>query len=332
MTATFWSAAVFRRFAGKRDYPPALGYDADLRAAEHLRRTPQRKRNHTLPMTKLVGRLVFGVRRLLVFPLYTANFPSSAPDLECLLNHGLQRSFSFDADPVRVRDASYPHLKEIRVCLDGARLRSNPPRPASIRGETFPALRVDQLSLSAQALSIGPASIDLSLHAHTVDFVQGKDSNEQVALALKNAADGKIEVSISHTSLAALITTLAQDQASKQGITISEAQLDLRPNNPHSLAAQVRLRVRKLFLNASLSVTGQLDLDDHLNLKISGLNCTGDGAIASLACAILTPYLRKIEDQEIPLMLLPLGEIRLRDARLAVDDNLSITAEFGSAI
>jgi hypothetical protein len=48
MTATLWSAAVFRRFGGKREFPSALSYGADLRAAEH-RRTPQRKRNYALP-------------------------------------------------------------------------------------------------------------------------------------------------------------------------------------------------------------------------------------------------------------------------------------------
>ena len=128
-----------------------------------------------------------------MFPLYTANFPSSAADLERLLNHSLQRIFSIEADPVSIRDGSYPHLKGIRVSLDGARLRSNPPGPASICGETIPALRVDQLSLRARALSIGPATIDLSLLARTVNFVQGKDSNQQLALALENAADGEME-------------------------------------------------------------------------------------------------------------------------------------------
>src|SRR5436190_1120614 len=69
MAATFWSAAVFRRFWGKRECPSALHYDADLRAAEHPpspsrlhsklgcamgygvagRRTPKRKRNQALP-------------------------------------------------------------------------------------------------------------------------------------------------------------------------------------------------------------------------------------------------------------------------------------------
>ena len=77
-------------------------------------------------------------------------------------------------------------------------------------------------------------------------------------------------------------------------------------------------------------MTGQLELDDHLNLEISDLNCTGDGGIATLACGILTPYLRKIDGREFPLMLFPLGDVRLRDVRLAVDENLIITAEFGS--
>jgi hypothetical protein len=133
-----------------------------------------------------------------MLPLDTATFPSSASDLERLLNHSLQRIFSVDADPISIREASYPHLAEIRVSLDGARLRSNPPRSASISGKISPALRVDRMSLSAFALSVGPATIDLSLSARTVNFVQGKDSGDQVVLSLENAVDGKIEISTAH--------------------------------------------------------------------------------------------------------------------------------------
>jgi hypothetical protein len=290
---------------------------------------------HELPLPSFgVGRSVFDVRgsRFQVFPLYTTDFPSSASDLERLLNHSLQRIFAIEAAPVSIRDASYPHLEEIRISLDGARLRSNPPRPPSICGQISPALQVDRLSLSALALSIGPAPIDLSLSARTINFVQGKDSDEQVVLSLESAVDGKIELSIAQTDLAALITAVAQDQASKQGITIDTAQLDLRQMNSHSLAVQVRLRIRKLFLSASIGITGQLDLDDQLNLKVSDLNCSGSGTIASLACSILTPYLRKIDGRELPLMSLPLGEVRLRDVHLTVGDKLCITAEFGSAV
>ena len=85
-----------------------------------------------------------------------------------------------------------------------------------------------------------------------------------------------------------------------------------------------------MFLGASLRVTGQLDLDDQLNLKVSGLNCTGDGGVSTLACGVLKPHLEKIDGREFPLMSLPLGEIRLRDVRLTVGDKLCVTAEFGS--
>jgi hypothetical protein len=262
--------------------------------------------------------------------LCTATFPSSACDLERLLNQSLQRIFSVDVDPVSIHDTSYSHLEEIRVSLDGASLRSDPPKPAFISGKTSPALRVDRLSVSARALSVGPATIDLSLSAHTVNFVQGKDSADQVVLSLENAADGKMEISIAQANLETLITKLVQNQASKQGVMIDGVQLNLRQGSAHSLAAEVNLRARKLFLSASIRVTGQLDLDDQLNLKVFGLNCTGDGGMATLACGVLTPYLRKIDGREFPLMSLPLGEVHLRDVRLVVDENLTVTAKFGS--
>jgi hypothetical protein len=266
-----------------------------------------------------------------MFPLYTATFPSSAADLENQLNRSLERIFSTGADPVSVRDASYPHLAEIHVSLDGARLRENPPESSVISGKTSPALAIEQLTLSASPLSLGPARANLSVSARDVQLGQGRDANGQIVLSLESAADGNIEISMRRTDLEALVAKLAENQAGKQGITIDGVRLTLRQESAHSLAVEVRLRARKLFLGASLRVTGQLDLDDQLNLKISGLNCTGDGGMATLACGILKPYLQKIDGREFPLMSLPLKGISLRDVRLAVGDNLTITAEFGSA-
>jgi hypothetical protein len=108
--------------------------------------------------------------------------------------------------------------------------------------------------------------------------------------------------------------------------------LKLRSKTSRSLAAEVRLEARKLFLTASVRITGQLDLDEDLNVRISALDCTGDGAIAALACGVLKPHLQKLDGREFPLMSLPLGEIRLRDVQVILGDKLSVTAEFGSTI
>ena len=263
--------------------------------------------------------------------LHTAVFPSSAADLQRLLNDVLERVFISKADPVTVRDHSYPRVSEIDISLDGARLRPDPPRPPIAAGEISPALEIDQLSVNALPLLVGPTALNLSISASEVQLGQSKDSNDQIVLSLKNAAEGNIKTSMRQSDLEALITKLARDQASKQGVTIDDVQLRLRQESAHSLAVEVRLRARKLFLAASLRVTGQLDLDDQLNLKISGLNCTGDGGIAAMACGILKPYLEKFDGREFPLLSLSLGSVRLRDIRLAVDDDLTVTAEFGPA-
>jgi len=114
-------------------------------------------------------------------------------------------------------------------------------------------------------------------------------------------------------------------------VNIDSVELTLRSRSSRSLTAEVRLRAKKLFMSASLRITGQLDLDDQLNARISGLDCNGDGAIASVACGVLKPHLQKLEGREFSLMSLPLGEVRLRDVRIAVAEKLSVSAEFGSA-
>lgn len=264
--------------------------------------------------------------------LHTADFPSSAADLQRLLNDALERVFISKTDPVTVCDHSYPRLYEIDVSLDGARLRPEPPRPPIAAGEILPALEIDQLTVSASPLSVGPAALNLSISAREVQLVQSKDSNEQIVLSLESATEGSIKISMRQSDLEALIARLARSQASKQGITIDGVQLTLRQESAHSLAVEIHVRARKLFLGAALRVTGQLDLDDQLNLRISSLNCTGDGGIATLACGILKPYLEKFDGREFPLMPSPLNGISLRDVRLAVGDDVSITADFGSAV
>lgn len=263
--------------------------------------------------------------------LPTTIVPSSAIELARLLNEGLQRIFVTESEAVTVRERSYPHLDLISISLDGARLRPNPPRPPVVSDEASAALEVNQLTLTASPLYLGPAVVNLSLSAHEVRLGRGKDPDGQVVLSLDSAAEGKIEFSIAQTDLEALIIELAGIQARKQGIMIDDVQLKLRQENERSFAAEVHFRARKLFLSASIRVTGRLDLDDQLNFKVSELNCTGGGgAIASLACGILTPYLQKIDGREFPLMLLRVGRVHLRNVRLSVGDNLTITAEFGS--
>ena len=265
-----------------------------------------------------------------MFPLKTNTLPANATDLTRSLNESLRPLFQLPNDPVTIREVSYPHLASLAIALDGAELRAQPPTVPAPTSESVPALTVDCFAAKGSQISVGPAAVDFALEARDVHLHGATDSQGKFVLTLNSAADGRIEVSSSPADLEALIAELAKAEAARHGVAIDSVQLSLRSNSPRSLAAEVRLRAKKLFLSTSLRITGQVDLDEELNAKISGLDCTGEGAMGGIACGILKPHLEKINGRQFSLMSLPLGEVRLRDVRVAAGERLSITAEFGS--
>jgi hypothetical protein len=266
-----------------------------------------------------------------MFPLNTGTFPNTSVQLANQLNDSLRQHFRLTADPVKIQEIAYPHLASIEVSLDGADLKEQPPAIPEVRGEAVPALTVDRFKASGQRMAVGPAAIDFGLEADDVDLRRALDAKGNVLLLLHTARQGRIETSIATADLEALIAKVAAAEARKHGVAVDNVQLFLRSSGSRSLAAEVRLRGKKLFMSASLRITGQLDLDGQLNARISGLDCVGEGAIASVACGFLKPHLETLEGRVFPLMSLPIGEVRLRDVRIAVGDRLSVNAEFGAA-
>jgi hypothetical protein len=49
-----------------------------------------------------------------------------------------------------------------------------------------------------------------------------------------------------------------------------------------------------------------------------------------MACGVLKPHLQRLDGRTFSLMSFGLGQVRLRDVRIGVDEKLSVTAEFGS--
>ena len=266
-----------------------------------------------------------------MFPLNATTLPATAGDLARAINDSVRAVFTLSHDPVEIRDLSYPNLAAIEVRLDRAKLPGSPPPIPSLATKAVPALTAGSFNAGGREISVGPAEIDFALTATGVELFQATDEEGKVILLLHNAAQGRVEASVAKSDLEALIAEVAKSEAAKHGVGIDNVQLFLRSQSPRSLAAEVRLRAKKLFLSASLRITGQLDLDAELNARLSGLDCVGDGAIAAVACGVLKPHLEKLNGRELPLMSLPLGEVRLRDVQLAVGEKLSVTAEFGSS-
>ncbi|MDQ6808217.1 MAG: hypothetical protein M3Z64_02145 [Verrucomicrobiota bacterium] len=265
-----------------------------------------------------------------MFPLFTKTFPASTAELTAALNKSLERIFILLAAPVSARGDGYPSLEQIAISLDGAQLRPDPPRPAVARGETAPALQVAEFKMSGRGLSFAGATADLNFGAENLRLNSGRSAAGDIVLVLQSATNGQVRVATTKAALENIIAQVAKAEAGKHGVTIDGVRLNLQADGPRAVAAEVQLRAKKLFLSASIRITAHLALDENLNAKLSGLRCEGDGAIASVACGVLAPHLQKLDGREFALMALPLGEIRLRDMRLVVGDEIAVTAEFGA--
>jgi hypothetical protein len=263
-----------------------------------------------------------------MFPLYTKTLPRSAAELAQRLNASLARLFTGRSEPVSVRGDAYPEIAELRVSLDGATLRNVP--PPKLRDSSKPALTVDNLRLQGSEVNVGPVSLDLEVAAESVRLDEARDADDEIVLVLAGAKNGHVEISARKEALEEAIGQIARQEAGKQGVTIESVNLMVQSRGSRRMDAQVQLKARKLFFNAVIQIAASLDLDDDLTATVSGVRCTGEGAIGALACGFLSPHLQKVDGRTISLLALPLGDVRLRDVTLSANERLTVRAEFGS--
>ena len=265
-----------------------------------------------------------------MFPLYSSNFPATATELARLLNASLGRVFAGAPEPVSLRAEAYPEIAELRLTLDGAELRSDPPQPPMLNRGTTPALTIEQFEIRGTGIAVGAAEVDLYLSASGVCLGQTRDDNHEVVLVLQSASEGKLEIDAAREALERAIAELAKNEAGKHGVAIDQVQLTLSARGDRGLDGEVKLRARKLFLSTTIQVAGKLDLDSELNATLSDVRCTGEGAMGSMACGFLQPHFEKVNGRSVSLLALPLGDVHLRDVRLSANERLTVTAEFGA--
>jgi hypothetical protein len=169
------------------------------------------------------------------------------------------------------------------------------------------------------------------IHADNLQMHQGRDGNQKLVLVLHAADSGWIDVSVAKVDFEKLILAVAKREADKQGVAIEDLKLSLSSAGPRAIEGVVQLRARKLLLRGVIRITARLEIDEKLSAKLSGLNCTGEGAIGSIASNLLRPHLRKLDGRQLNLAALPLGEISLRDIEIAANERVRITAKFGRA-
>ena len=246
------------------------------------------------------------------------------------MEEGLRHYVHKTGTLVTVSARVFPYLDEIAINLDGARFVSKFPAAPKVVGETKLSCEAALVTVSGRRVAIEKAPLNLQLIASDVVFHQGRDENGEALLLVESLRNGHFKASVAQLDLENTIRAVAQSEGSKHGILIEETRVSLRARGLRSIAVDVRLRARKLLFRTHIDISGQVDIDGQFNARISNLRCRGDGTVGSIACGLLEPRLRRLDGQRFPLMSIPLGELQLRDVRIAVSDTVEITAEFGS--
>jgi hypothetical protein len=266
-----------------------------------------------------------------MFPLQTDSLPPNADSLRAALENSLRQVVrSPGHEMVAVDDRNYPELNALRLSLDRATLVDRPPpRVALPEAEAEPALSVLDFEISGRPLIVHGASIDLSYRARVVEIGQARNKEGQIVLLLRKAAEGRLEVGLTLADLEALVLTGAKAAAAEHGVSVEDVRIELRAETDRALELVVHVRAKKLFLSATVRISGRAEIDEQLNARLIGLECAGDGTLGTLACGFIAPHLQRFDGRAFSLLGLPLGEVKLRDIRIASGDQLRITAEFG---
>jgi hypothetical protein len=267
-----------------------------------------------------------------MIPLHRDKFPSSTADLAEAMDQALRRYVRKEQPLVTIGARVFPYLDKIDINFDGAEVYSQLPAPPKSAGETKPACEAALLSFTARKILIHGAPINFQLEARDLVFHEGRDENGEALLLVHKLRTGHVVISAAQLDLENAIAELARREARKNGITIDQTRVALRARGPRSISADVQIYARKLLFRARIDISGQVHIDDDFVAKVSNLKCKSDGTIGTIACNFLDPHLSKLEGQSFSLMSLPLGEVQLRDVRIAVADSVEITADFGSAV
>lgn len=263
-----------------------------------------------------------------MFTLMTDRLPQTHQDLAKAMTGALASAAAL-ANPqaVTVEGGVYPNVDRIQVDLSGARFKSPPPRHAA-SGQPVSSVTAASLDVRGKPIIYLNASAAFELSARQVKLEVAPDAAGKLGLVLNDAADGTIEARISKSDLQTLLkegAAEAQNQAK-----IQDVDLDLESRGPRSLAVTARIKAKAMMMSGTIIVRGRVDIDDQMNAVLSDLDCTGEGMVGQMASGVVKAKLKSYEGRRFALAALSLGNVKLHDVGVEVDNGIVARAKFGT--
>jgi hypothetical protein len=266
-----------------------------------------------------------------MFLLSRNEIPETPEALAQAIEEGLRSFVSRSDKMVVVHGSDTSALDSIAVALSGATIDHHYRPPPLDPSEAIPAMVVRYIYVSGEPISILGGDFGFQFEASNVELYQKVQPEGRLLLIMHRAQDGNIRFDISRAAAERMIMKGASKLAEKQGVVVDNAQLELTARGPRALDGKLTVAAHKLIFHPVLSLAGTLAVSDDLVATVSNLKCAGEGPIAALACAAITPSFSKIERRNFPLSALPLGEMKLRDVAIdAANEQVAVRARFGS--
>jgi len=265
-----------------------------------------------------------------MFLLLRNQIPQKPEELAQAIEEGVRTFASRPQDMVAVRAGDASTLDSIAIDLSGATIHHHQ-RPPLDREGTSPALLVRHIYIAGDPIKLLGSHFSFQFEALNAEMYQKPQPDGKLLLILHRAQDGNVRFEICRAAVETMIVRAASELAEKQGVGIDNAQLQLTQHGSHSVDGNLTISAHKLIFHPVLTLSGTLEISEDFIATLSNLKCHGEGPIASLACAAISPAFSRIEQRAFPLAALPLGEIQIRDLALEVDDDkLVVRARFGS--
>jgi hypothetical protein len=269
-----------------------------------------------------------------MFPLTGKEFPSSSDELAASIRDALAGVLSLPKNSSTVKvegGARFPSISKLKVDLDGASVTGNkpPPKPKPV-GTRQPGIEVKDLEVVGRPIKYERSKLHFTIEAKDVSFDFARDENGNALLVLTDARQGHVTACIGKQDLQALLLAVAQEVGEQQKVKIQDLQLNLTQQGPRSLAADVKITGKKLMMTSTLHLKAEADIDDELNATLRNLQATGEGVVGTIVSKIIQSKLKPYEGQKFPLVAFSLGDITLRDLSISVNEDVQVSADFGS--
>ena len=138
------------------------------------------------------------------------------------------------------------------------------------------------------------------------------------------------KIEADRADLEAIVHAFASRAAAEHGAEVKRTQLELTSRGPRTLDFRATVTAKAFVMTATVAIRGTLEIDDALHARFSGLACSGEGAMGSMAAGFLRSPLDRLAARAWPLAAWLPSPLRLHDVCVSAGDTVRITAELSA--